>query len=649
VPALDAVIFFDTRDSIVDIVQSVGRVMRKAKDKQYGYIILPIGIPSSKVKDYNSYIDSDPQFKSIWKIIKALRAHDESLVDEAEFRKKVKVVTDPSGKGKGKDGDGHDSGDGHDDGQQLPLSFPDLPLDSISEAVYAAIPRKLGDVEYWRDWAESVAKIADRLINRIRDLLKNDEARSAFNAFLKGLQDNLNPQVSEDEAIEMLAQHTITRPVFEAMFSGYSFTKNNPVSKSMEAVIEVMDDHVVSSETESLEKLYDSIRERVRLAKSDKSRQDIIRNLYDTFFNNAFPRVADRLGIVYTPVEVVDFIIHSAEAALKKHFGTSLSDKGVQILDPFTGTGTFMVRLLQSGIFRPEDLLWKYKNELHANEIVLLAYYIAAINIESAFHSQYPGEYHSFDGIVLTDTFQMSEVRDLVDTVVLPENSERVNRQKKQDIRVIIGNPPYSAGQDSANDNNQNLKYPSLDEQIRTTYAAKSSATNKNSLYDSYIRAIRWASNRINDKGIVAFVTNGSFIDGNAADGLRKCLVEEFSTLYVFNLRGNQRTSGELSRKEGGKIFGSGSRTPVAMTVMVKDPNHLGECSLFYHDIGDYLTRQEKLDIIADFKDIGSINWNEIQPNAEGDWINQRDPIFDTFVDIKDTFECFCPRIMPQS
>lgn len=629
VPSLDAVIFFDTRESIVDIVQSVGRVMRKPKDgqKQYGYIILPVGIPSSKIKDYNSYIESDAQFKSIWKVIKALRAHDESLVDEAEFRKKIQVVGDPSGNG----GNGETGGTGED--IQLSIDFPDLPIDAISEAVYAAIPKKLGDLEYWSDWAKNVAQIAERIILRIRDLLNHPNAQYAFNNFLKGVRDNLNPAVTEDEAIEMLAQHVITRPVFEALFEGYSFTKNNPVSKSMQAVIEIMDVHSMSSEIESLEKFYDNVRERVQLAKSDKSRQELIRNLYDTFFKSAFPKMADRLGIVYTPVEVVDFIINSVEFALRKHFNTGLTNRDVQVLDPFTGTGTFIVRLLQSGLINPNDLLHKYQYELHANEIVLLAYYIAAINIENTYHSLM-GEYRPFEGIVLTDTFQMAENRDWYDEQTLPENSERVNRQKQQDIRVIIGNPPYSAGQDSENDNNKNIAYPTLDSGIRDTYAARSSATLKNSLYDSYFRAIRWASDRIRDKGIVAYVTNGNFIDGNAADGVRKCLIDDYSRLYVFNLRGNARTQGEDRRKEAGNVFGDGTRTPVAITVMIKDPAHKGPCELYYHDIGDYLSQEEKLATIYELRSIEGIPWQHITPNIEGDWINQRDPLFETFIEL---------------
>ncbi|MFN3359407.1 MAG: type ISP restriction/modification enzyme, partial [Pseudomonas sp.] len=309
----------------------------------------------------------------------------------------------------------------------------------------------------------------------------------------------------------------------------------------------------------------------------------------------------------------------------------SLSSEGVQILDPFTGTGTFLVRLIQSGLIPPEALERKYGGELHANELVLLAYYIATVNIETAYHGA-TGTYRPFDGMILVDTFQMTEDGDLVDRVVLPENNERAERQLAQPIQVIVGNPPYSAQQDSQNDNNRNLSYPTLDGRIRDTYAAKSKAANKKNLYDSYIRAIRWASDRIADRGVVAYVTNGSFLEANNMDGLRLSLAGEFSHLYIFNLRGNARTQGEQRRMEGGGIFDAGSRTPVAITIMVKDPAHEGPCQLHYHDIGDYLSREEKLAIIDDFASIDRMPWQRLRPNAEGDWINQRDPAFDAFV-----------------
>lgn len=633
VPSLDAVLFLDTRESIVDIVQSVGRVMRKAPGKQYGYIILPVCIPSAHVEKYDTYIDSDARFKSIWKVVKALRAHDESLVDEAEFRRKVKVV---AGKhGKGGTGTGDRTGEGGNENRWLDLDLPELPINAIEEAVYAAIPKKLGDREYWADWAKSIGEVAARLIARIESLIASNAVMGMeFDKFLKGLQDTLNPGVSHEEAVEMLAQHILTLPVFQALFTQADFPEKNAVGKALQAIVRKLDAAAVDTETKGLDEFYANVRDRIALAKSDKSKQDIIRNLYDTFFQNAFPKMAERLGIVYTPVEVVDFILKSVQEALQKHFGETLSSPGVQILDPFSGTGTFPVRLIQSGLIEPDKLPAKYAGELHANEIVLLAYYIASINIETAYHAA-TGQYQPFEGMVLADTFQMTEKGDLVDKVVLPENSEKAQRQLAQPIQVIVGNPPYSALQKSENDNNQNLAYPTLDDKIRCSYAENSSARLVNNLYDSYIRAIRWASDRINERGIVAFVTNGSFIDAKSMDGLRKCLTVDFNYLYIFNLRGFIRGKlKNLSELEGGNIFDI--LTGVAISVMVKDPNHTGGCELYYHDIGDSLSRDEKLEMIETSAGISGIPWLRLVPNEESDWINLRDPAFEDFLILGD-------------
>lgn len=428
----------------------------------------------------------------------------------------------------------------------------------------------------------------------------------------------------------MLAQHLVTKPVFDALFEGYSFTEHNPVSQVMQRMLDVLDDQALDKENESLEAFYASVRLRAEGIDNAEGKQKIIADLYERFFKLAFAKTAESLGIVYTPVQVVDFIIRSVDDTLRTEFGASLSDEGVHVLDPFTGTGTFIVRLLQSGLIRPEDLARKYAHELHANEILLLAYYIAAINIEATYHGVTGGEYDPFTGIVLTDTFQIHEADDSMDEHMFPQNNARVAHQKALDIRVVIGNPPYSVGQSSANDNNANLRYPTLDGAIERTYAARSTATNKNSLYDSYIRAIRWASDRIGAEGVVAYVSNGGYVDSNVADGLRKTLAAEFSTIYCFNLRGNQRTAGELSRREGGKVFGGGSRSTVAIMLLVKNPRATGACRIWYRDIGDYLTREEKLAIVGEIR-LATIEWETIEPNAAGDWINQRTADFTAY------------------
>jgi predicted helicase len=643
VPALDAVLFLNPRNSVVDVVQSVGRVMRKADNKQYGYIILPIGIPADMAPE--EALKDNQKYKVVWQTLQALRAHDDrfnATVNQLELNKsrpdQIQVIGVGGGKDDGDNESGKDTtkGDGTAKPVQFAFNFPNL--EEWRDAIYAKIVKTCGDRRYWESWAKDVAQIAERHITRIKALLEGSEPqhRKAFNEFLKGLQSNLNPSISEADAIEMLSQHMITKPVFDSLFEGYQFTQNNPVSTSMQAMLDLLEGQALSKETASLEKFYESVKERASGIDNAAGKQSIIKELYDKFFNTAFPKMAERLGIVYTPVEVVDFIIRSADDALRQEFGVGLSDSGVHVLDPFTGTGTFVVRMLQSGLIKPEDLPYKFKNELHANEIVLLAYYVAAINIEETYHDLVGGEYQPFPGMVLTDTFQMQEGKGTLNERMFPENNKRAAMQNKNDIRVIVGNPPYSSGQNSENDSNKNLKYPLLDARIRCTYAEASTATNKNSLYDSYIRAVRWASDRIKDKGVVCYVSNGSFIDSNAMDGLRKCLTDEFTSIYCFNLRGNARTSGEQRRMEKGNVFGEGTRTPVAITILVRNPDKKGSCELFYHDIGDYLNREEKLKIISDFGSIKGLQWNQLTPNSSQDWINQRDPAFDNFIPVGD-------------
>lgn len=634
VPALDAAIFLNPRDSVVDVVQSVGRVMRKATDqgKKYGYVILPIGI--RKDSSPEQALDDNKKYRVVWQVLNALRAHDERLdrqfatIDLTGDRNGVVNVI---GVGGGKDKTDNLT-------QQLTLGLSAAELGHWQDALFAKIVHKCGNRRYWEDWAKDIAQIADRHQMRIKALLESPhgKATKAFNKFLKDLRRNLNPSISQDDAVEMLAQHVITRPVFDALFEGYAFTSSNPVSQSMQQIQDILDSQALDKEHEVLEGFYASVRERARGISDPAGRQKIILELYDKFFKTAFPRMVQKLGIVYTPVPIVDFIIRSANEALQEHFDASLADENVHILDPFTGTGTFPVRMIESGLIPKDKLAHKYRHELHANEIVLLAYYIAAVNIEEAFHRVSGQDYEPFPGIVLTDTFQLNEWDDQLD-VGIPENSERADRQKAQDIRVIVGNPPYSVGQDDANDNNKNGDYPVLDAAISRTYARHSTAVNKNSLYDSYIRAFRWASDRIKDQGIVCFVTNGGWIDGNTMDGFRKTLVDEFSHIYVFNLRGNQRTTvGELSRKEGGKIFDSGSRTPVAITLLVKRSGHQGPASIHYEEVADYLTRDDKLQLVSTFGSFNAVPHKPLTPNEHHDWINQRSLNFGSLVPLND-------------
>lgn len=523
--------------------------------------------------------------------------------------------------------------------RQLELQFG-----TLQEGIYARMVEKVGDKMYWENWSRDVGKIAQKYIERISLLVVEDEeVRTVFDDFVGGLRKNLNPSVSQDEAIEMLAQHMVSQPVFDALFADYKFVQNNSVSRAMHDMIEILRLQGFEMEQAVLDKFYTSVRNNVSGIDNLEGKQQLIKNLYEKFFKGAFPKTVDKLGIVYTPIECVDFIIHSVDHILRQEFHTSLTAEDVHIIDPFTGTGTFITRLLQSGLIKREDMERKYLHEIHCNELVLLAYYIADVNIEAVYQDiMHPTQYLDYDGICLTDTFQINEISDNnIFSEYFPANSEGVIRQKRTPIRVIIGNPPYSVGQRSANDNAQNLHYPLLDARVAETYAKYSKVMAKNSLYDTYIKAFRWASDRIADNpegGIVAFISNGAWIDSNSGSGFRHCLEEEFSSIYVLNLRGNQRTSGELSRKEGGKIFGSGSRTPISITLLVKNPHKRGKATIYYHDIGDYLTREDKLKLVKDFGSISSpsLNWQIITPNDKNDWINQRDGVFDQLIKLGD-------------
>ena len=640
VPALDAVLFLSPRNSEVEVVQSVGRVMRTFQGKKYGYIIIPVIVPND-VKPEEALNDNE-RFKVVWDILNALRSHDENFnahVNQINLNKKrpPKITVGGVPRGQYTIGKGAPSGRAvHLDSQEVARQL-DLQFGELQNGIYARLVEKVGDKMYWENWGKSIGDIAQKFMDRIELLIKeNASAHKYFEEFMGGLHKNINDSISEEDAVAMLAQHMITRPVFDALFSEYQFVNNNAVSRSMQDMIEVLESEGMEMDTQVLEKFYISVRNNVTNIDNLEGKQTIIKNLYEKFFKGAFPRTVEKLGIVYTPVECVDFIIHSVEDILQQESNTSLTNENVHILDPFTGTGTFITRLLQSGLIKPEDMERKYKNEIHCNEIVLLAYYIADVNIESVYHEiMKPEHYENYDGICLTDTFQLNEHGDNdIFSQLFPENSERLKKQKNAPVRVIIGNPPYSVGQKSANDNAQNLKYKSLDKKIEDTYSKYSTATNAKALYDSYIKAFRWASDRINKEhgGIVCYISNGGWLDGLAQDGMRKCLQDEFSSIYVLNLRGHQRTSGELSRKEGGKIFGSGSRTPITITLLVKNPTKYGKANIFYHDIGDYLTREQKLKIVNDFRSISNIEWQEIQPNEKNDWLNLRDGLFDSFI-----------------
>lgn len=649
VPGLDSVIFFQPRNSMVDVVQSVGRVMRKAEGKDYGYIILPVAVPPGVSP--SQALNDNTRFKVVWQILNALRAHDDrfnakinSIALNEGNPDELPVVVDPVVKPKKPIVDPvpspTDNPTDADTAKQIAL----FSLERWQEAIYTKLVDKVGSRTYWEDWADDVAKIAENQVTRITKLVDGADKhlRAEFDDFVDGLRNNLNDGIGEADAISMLSQHLITAPVFNALFDNHDFIENNPVAQVMQRMTDALQDAHLDSETESLEKFYDSVRVRASEVTSASGKQQVIKDLYERFFRKAFKKQAEALGIVYTPVEIVDFILRAADEVSRKHFGKGLSDEGVSILDPFAGTSTFMVRLLQTGLIKPEDMARKYANELFATEIMLLAYYVSAVNIETTYNAlreeaaQRNGaptpDYVSFTNIALADTFQVHEDGDIPDLNIFRENNATIERQKNAPINVVIGNPPYSVGQKSANDLNANQKYPSLDKRIADTYAAKSTATNKNSLYDSYLRAFRWATDRIGDQGIVAFVSNNGWIDGNAGAGVRLSMAEDFTDLYVFNLRGNSRTAGEHAKREGGNVFDI--RVGVSIAIGIKDESKQS-FDLHYAELPDYSSKADKISAITSAS-IETLIWQTIEPNKEGDWLNQRSEEFETWPIIGD-------------
>ncbi|WRC31066.1 DEAD/DEAH box helicase [Helicobacter pylori] len=616
VPALDSIVFFDGKSAMVDIIQAVGRVMRKAKHKKRGYIILPIALEESEIQNLDEAVNNT-NFKNIWKVLKALRSHDPSLVDEATFKEKIKVFGSDDGNNdetNQDDGESKKDKTEQDPKQAQKTLFDAILLQDLANAVYNVMPTKLGDKQYWENFAKKTGNIARTLNNRLKDIFeKNPEI---FHDFLDSLRGNIHQNIKEDEALDMITSHIITKPIFDAIFGD---NIKNPISKALDKMVEKLSTLGLQGETKDLKNLYESVKTEAMRAKSQKSQQELIKNLYNTFFKEAFRKQSEKLGIVYTPIEVVDFILRATNGILKKHFKTDFNDKNITIFDPFTGTGSFIARLLskENELISDEALKEKFLNHCFAFDIVLLAYYIALINITQAAQSR-DGSLKNFKNIVLTDSLDIYEEKndkgafDLFKD--LEENKEIKDTLADKNIRVIIGNPPYSAGAKSQNDNNQNLSHKKLEKRVYEKYGKNSTAKVGATTRDTLIQSIYMASDLLKDRGVLGFVVNGGFIDSKSADGFRKCVAKEFAHLYVLNLRGNARTSGETFKKEGGKIFGSGSRATIAII---------------------FLKREEKLNRLANFTNLDAIPFETITPNNKGDWINQRNDAFEKLIPLK--------------
>lgn len=620
VPSLDAVIFTKPKESVVEIVQAIGRVMRKAQGKKYGYILIPVLIDPTKAE--SEQIEKT-DYKTIWQIVNALRAVDETF--EAKFRIVLRSGKKPPPR-KGPTGPEPES---------YPIVF-DLPPD-LKKSLFGRIARTLGlTKKYLENWGEEVAKVAERMTQYIEvGLSKDPKLREMIEELHQILKNFVNESIQIQDVLSMIVQHVLTVPIFDALFEEYDFLKNNPIAKVLEKITDYLRNYL-ERETKELKRFYDSVRVRASGIDKESERQDFLRTLYDSFFRIAFSKTAEKLGIVYTPVEVVDFIIKSVDYILKTRFDSSLSKDGVVILEPFAGTGTFLVRLIEH--LPPESVKEKFtRSEIWGNEILLLPYYISKANVESAYFDK-TGEYQPFRNMLLVDSFEMMEKiyedRMYPSGGLFPEEySYLLNAEKNAKINVIISNPPWFAYQSSENMGIQRAEYKHLKEKIKKDFSETSQAQLRNSLYDSYILAIRMALDRIGDKGIVAFVTNNGWLDGNAMDGMRKWLHKELYEIFIVNLRGNARTKGEVRKKEGDGIFGQGSRAGVCIAIFVKDKTRkTSGAKIYYHDIGDYLSREQKIKKLQEFEHIGNVPFIEIEPNEFGDWINQRSMEFYKYV-----------------
>lgn len=661
VPSLDSVIFMAKKRSQVDIIQAVGRVMRKfgsGNKKIYGYIIIPVVINDEKLTD--ATLSNNEDYKVVWQVVQALRSHDERLDTQINkigvtgkmpdciccidtFIPPVAKSRAIVGSLKAEAKEGFDSDDpsiADKMFQDFKVSLPSEDELRSNEKLFSArLVKNCGNRLYWEDWSKNIGDVTNNIALKIEQQISADsKVQNAFNKFTKNFEALLNPGISDKDCVNMLSEHIVTLPVLKAIFNENSMIDLNPVTQIMESMVKKLKG--LESEIKALEPFYDSVRKTVAGVTSKEGRQEIIRKLFEKFFKYALPNSAEKFGIVYTPIEIVDFIINSVSDVLRDEFNESIANKGVKILDPFTGTGTFIVRVLDKlkslGI-SDEDFTHKYNHDIWANEIMLLAYYISLINIEDTY-GKIVGKFSPFNHDVLTDTFELEEKKSKnYQTVLFEEDdfkiaNEKANEEQAQDIRIIIGNPPYSVGQKNAMDNNSNTSYPNLDERISSTYGSNINSGLIKGLYDSYVRAFRWASDRIGDNGVISFVSNGSYVDNLAFSGFRRELLKEFNHVYVFNLRGNCRSSGEFRKKEAGNVFGEGSRTLICIITLVKHKGKPFDGFVHYKDIGDYKDRETKLKEIEDYSSISNIDWKEIAPDRSNDWINQKNEEYEMFL-----------------
>jgi predicted helicase len=494
----------------------------------------------------------------------------------------------------------------------------------------------------YEEWGKAEKRFREQLPELSTALLKvlddakvnNKNFQSAFSDFYQVCRSSINPNLSEKAVEEMLIQHLLTERIFRTVFHNSEFTKRNAIASEIENVILALTSHSFSRE--EFLKRFDHFYKAIELTASTidtfAEKQTFLNNVYERFFQGFSVKVADTHGIVYTPQPIVNFMVKSVEDILQKEFGRSLSSEGVHVLDPFVGTGNFIVRVMEE--INRSKLEHKYRHELHCNEVMLLPYYIASMNIEHQYYEK-TEDYRPFEGICLVDTFDMTERAQSAFSFMTEENSARIERQKKSPITVIIGNPPYNVGQLNENDNNKNRKYPEIDARVAETYAKDSRATNKNALSDPYVKAIRWATDKIKNDGIVALVTNNSFIDSIAFDGLRKDLEKDFDEIYIFNLGGNVRKNPKLSGTTH-NVFGI--QVGVSINIFVKTNQQINpkvRTKIFYAETDEFWRKEMKYRVLDERQTVFNLSFQEIKPDKNYNWLNEGiSTDFESFISI---------------
>ena len=646
VPALDAVVFMQPRKSKIDIVQAVGRVMRTYPGKRKGYVVIPVVVPDGcAVNDDKVLSGSD--FGTVWDVVRALRSHDERMdmwvnhIDTARHKSPISLIDRQT----------------------------DAPLDEdtpqveqlrllLDEKVASKMVDMCGDRKMWPAWGAKAAAVCADVRRQVDVRLTEPAAAAAFGRFVAALRPAVGEHLTDDQAAEMLAQHVVTIPIFDCLFDDSQFAAANPISQAMTSMLthlatpnDPTGEPLFVEELRPLTRAYTTMRTVFAGALTPAAKADVLREIYDGFFHAAMEDAVTRLGIVYTPVELVDFIVRSADAVCRQEFGVGLTGENVNILEPFAGTGTFVYRLLTSvgsdgqPVIAAADLRRKYYSELHATELVLLAYYIAAIKIEAGMAERggFAGQaFEPFPGITFGDTLHTPPAAAAgggagLQLPGINRNQQRTSRQGTVPITVILSNPPWSAGQKSTGDDNPNIDYPHIEQRVRDTYGRKHrEVTGRGAGKSSgnlYVQAIRWASDRLGGpdtlagRGIIAMVHPNSLTNGTSLAGMRATLRDEFTDIYVVNLRGDAMKTGDEFRREGAQTFGAGSRNGVQITVLVRNPDKARPdgAEVHYAAVPEHADLAAKFKWLADLDNATSDQFTPVERNKAHDWVNLTD------------------------